>query len=69
VDDLHRQLRCFAANDPLFIANYNGTPNPLPAGWGTYTFWQYADSGTFPGDQDVFNGTSDRLLALADNTP
>jgi GH25 family lysozyme M1 (1,4-beta-N-acetylmuramidase) len=59
----------FAANDPLFIANYNGTPNPLPAGWGTYTFWQYADSGTFPGDQDVFNGTSDRLLALADDTP
>ncbi len=59
----------FGGNDPLFVANYNGTPNPLPAGWGFYTFWQFADSGTFPGDQDVFNGTPDRLVALANNTP
>jgi GH25 family lysozyme M1 (1,4-beta-N-acetylmuramidase) len=59
----------FGGNDPLFIANYNGTPNPLPAGWGFYTFWQWADSGTFPGDQDTFNGSAARLLALADNTP
>jgi GH25 family lysozyme M1 (1,4-beta-N-acetylmuramidase) len=59
----------FGGNDPLFLANYNGTPYPLPAGWGFYTFWQYADSGTFPGDQDVFNGSAARLLALADNTP
>ena len=22
------------------------------------TFWQYADSGTFPGDQDLFNGNA-----------
>ena len=57
----------FAGNDPLFVANYNGTPYPLPAGWGYYTFWQWADSGIFPGDQDVFNGTADRLLALANN--
>ena len=26
----------------------------LPAGWDYYTFWQYADSRAFPGDQDRF---------------
>ena len=59
----------FGANDPLWIANYNGTPNPLPAGWSTYTFWQFADQGTFPGDQDTFNGTHEQLVNLANNGP
>ncbi|MBO0768892.1 MAG: lysozyme [Solirubrobacterales bacterium] len=58
----------FASNDPLFIARYASTPGTLPAGWSFYTFWQYADSGTFPGDQDVFNGTQARLVALATNS-
>jgi hypothetical protein len=58
----------FAANDPLDIANYNGTPNPLPNGWGTYTMWQWASSGTFPGDQDVFNGDINRAATLANNS-
>ncbi|GAA4482356.1 lysozyme [Actinoallomurus oryzae] len=58
----------FANNDPLWIARYSSSAGTLPAGWGFYTFWQHADSGTFPGDQDVFNGTAARLLALADNT-
>jgi hypothetical protein len=53
------------ANDPLWIANYNGTPDPLPVGWSTYAFWQFADQGTFPGDQDSFNGTYEQLVALA----
>jgi GH25 family lysozyme M1 (1,4-beta-N-acetylmuramidase) len=59
----------FADNDPFWIARYSGSPGAVPHGYGTYTFWQYADSGTFPGDQDVFNGSAARLLALADNTP
>jgi GH25 family lysozyme M1 (1,4-beta-N-acetylmuramidase) len=58
----------FSSNDPLFIARYSSTVGTLPAGWGTWTFWQHADSGTFPGDQDYFNGAQDRLLALANNT-
>jgi GH25 family lysozyme M1 (1,4-beta-N-acetylmuramidase) len=58
----------FAQNDPLFIARYSSSAGTLPTGWGFYTFWQFADHGTFPGDQDVFNGSADRLLALADNT-
>ncbi|GLY84732.1 GH25 family lysozyme [Actinoallomurus iriomotensis] len=55
------------ARDPLWVSAY-GTAPPLPAGWTGYTFWQYAAEGTFPGGQDVFNGTADRLLALADGT-
>lgn len=27
-----------------------------------YTFWQYADSGSNPGDQDVFNGSQASLV-------
>ncbi len=53
------------AHDPLWIANYGGSPTPLPDGWTTYTVWQHADSGTFPGDQDAFNGTAAGLAAFA----
>lgn len=55
----------FAGEDPLWIANFGPSPSPLPAGWSTYTFWQDADSGSLPGDQDLFNGPPARLLALA----
>jgi GH25 family lysozyme M1 (1,4-beta-N-acetylmuramidase) len=58
----------FANYDPLFIANYSASGGgPLPPGWGFYTFWQYADSGSEPGDQDVFNGAYSQLQALARN--
>jgi hypothetical protein len=39
--------------NPYFAQQYNGSYN---AGWDYRTFWQNADSGTFPGDQDQFNG-------------
>ncbi|MBO0890932.1 MAG: lysozyme [Acidothermales bacterium] len=55
----------FAANNPLWVARYASSAGTLPAGWSFYTFWQYADSGTFPGDQDVFNGAYARLQVLA----
>src|SRR6266566_9497393 len=55
----------FGANDPLWIACYCGSAGTLPAGWSTHTIWQYADSGTFPGDQDVFNGDYGGLQRLA----
>lgn len=57
----------FGANDPLWIARYSSSVGTLPAGSGTYSFWQWADSGTFPGDQDVWNGTLARLKVLACN--
>jgi GH25 family lysozyme M1 (1,4-beta-N-acetylmuramidase) len=52
----------FAGRDPLWIA---GATSPLPAGWGTYTFWQYGQGGTFPGDQDTFNGSRAMLRRFA----
>lgn len=55
----------FASYDPFWIANYASSAGTLPAGYGYYTFWQYADSGSEPGDQDVFNGVYSRLQALA----
>jgi GH25 family lysozyme M1 (1,4-beta-N-acetylmuramidase) len=58
----------YASNDPLFIARYASTVGTLPAGWPYYTFWQHADSGVFPGDQDYFNGAYSGLQNLANNT-
>jgi GH25 family lysozyme M1 (1,4-beta-N-acetylmuramidase) len=56
----------FGSTDPLWVANYSASGGgPLPAGWGYYTFWQYADSGSLPGDQDVFNGAKSQLEAIA----
>ncbi|MEW2304998.1 lysozyme [Streptomyces sp. NPDC006655] len=54
--------------DPLWIADYSGSATPLPAGWTTYTLWQNAAAGTFPGDQDVFNGTLANLRTFAHGT-
>ena len=55
----------FATNNPLWIARYSTSVGTLPAGWSYQTIWQYADSGTFPGDQDYFNGDITRVQALA----
>jgi len=55
----------FAANDPLWTTSSGNTAGSLPAGWSTYTFWQYASAGTFPGDQDLFNGSSAQLQQVA----
>lgn len=55
----------FAANSPLWLARYSSSAGTLPAGWDYYTFWQNADSGTFPGDQDQFNGAFSQLQAIA----
>jgi GH25 family lysozyme M1 (1,4-beta-N-acetylmuramidase) len=55
----------FWNNNPGWIANYSGSVTPLPYGMPFWTFWQYANTGVFPGDQDVFNGDYTRLQALA----
>ncbi|KAH9956622.1 glycoside hydrolase family 25 protein [Russula dissimulans] len=46
------------ATNPLWIASWASAVGSLPAGWSYPTFWQYADSGSNPGDQDLFNGDS-----------
>ncbi|KAJ7359697.1 glycoside hydrolase family 25 protein [Mycena albidolilacea] len=55
----------FAANNPLWIARYSSSIGTLPAGWSFTTFWQYADSGPNPGDQDLFNGDAAGLTRMA----
>ncbi|RKR76607.1 GH25 family lysozyme [Frondihabitans australicus] len=55
------------SQNPLFIAHYTtaSTPGTLPASWKSWSVWQWADSGVFPGDQDVFNGTIGQLKYFA----
>jgi GH25 family lysozyme M1 (1,4-beta-N-acetylmuramidase) len=55
----------FSSTNPLALACYCSSPGTMPYNWSYQTIWQYADSGTFPGDQDVFNGTYSRVQALA----
>lgn len=63
-----------SARSPLFIADWTTASSPtVPAGFPYATLWQYTDSGSVGGvsgavDRDKFNGTSARLLALANNT-
>jgi len=51
---------------PLVLARYSSSVGTIPNGWGYETIWQNADSGVFPGDQDVFNGDSAGLKRLAE---
>lgn len=55
----------FSSTNPLMIACYCSSPGTMPYHWSIQTIWQYADSGTFPGDQDAFNGDITRVQALA----
>ncbi|PBC99981.1 lysozyme [Streptomyces sp. OV198] len=56
----------FAANHALWLARYDSADTgTLPAGWSTWTFWQYDNSGTLPGDQNLFNGSMARLRQFA----
>jgi len=64
-----------ASKSPLWVAHWGASSPSLPAGWSstTWSFWQYTASGSVSGisgnvDRDHFNGTRDRLLALANNT-
>jgi GH25 family lysozyme M1 (1,4-beta-N-acetylmuramidase) len=57
----------FASQDPLWMASYGATPGL--GGWPGFTFWQYSTTGTFPGDQDLFNGSRSQLIRLATAAP
>jgi lysozyme len=59
--------RAPAAGHALWIARHDA-PNPgaLPAGWSSWTFWQYDNGGgVLPGDQNLFNGSLDQLKRFA----
>lgn len=55
----------FASTSPLWVARYSSTVGELPYAWTSYTFWQFDDSGTFPGDQNLFYGNYRQLKVLA----
>ncbi|EIN08590.1 glycoside hydrolase family 25 protein [Punctularia strigosozonata HHB-11173 SS5] len=55
----------FGSTNPLWLAHFASSIGTTPAGWSYATFWQYADSGTNPGDQDEFNGSMAGLQAIA----
>ncbi|MEV0638318.1 lysozyme [Streptomyces sp. NPDC050619] len=55
----------FATANPLWIARYASTVGPLPAGWSSYTMWQYTSSGPTVGDHNKFNGGLEKLRKLA----
>jgi len=53
--------------DPLWVAGYTSGSPPMPAGWGTWTFWQYTSRGSVPGitghvDVSYFLQAAVRLL-------
>lgn len=64
-----------ATRSPLWVAHWTTAASPtIPTGFPAWTVWQYTSTGTVSGisgnvDRDKFNGTRDRLLALANNTP
>ncbi|MBK3641364.1 MULTISPECIES: lysozyme [Streptomyces] len=54
-------------SNPLWVARYASSVGELPAGWSSYTMWQYTSSGQTVGDHDKFNGTADNLRQFADD--
>ncbi|EGO51920.1 N,O-diacetylmuramidase [Neurospora tetrasperma FGSC 2508] len=57
--------KSFATTNPLVLARWSSSVGTIPGGWSYQTIWQNADTYTYGGDSDIFNGSLDRLLALA----
>lgn len=62
-----------SAKSPLWVAHWTTGSPTIPAGFPTWTVWQYTDRGSVGGisggvDRNKFNGSRARLLALANNT-
>ncbi|KAK0624519.1 glycoside hydrolase family 25 protein [Bombardia bombarda] len=55
----------FVNTNPLVLARYASAPGTPPGGWAYQTIWQNSDSFAYGGDSDIFNGSLDRLVALA----
>ncbi|WP_043266087.1 lysozyme [Streptomyces sp. CT34] len=55
----------FGRINPLWLPRYGASVGELPAGWGFHTIWQYTSTGRAVGDHNRFNGSMNRLRALA----
>ncbi|MFD1674409.1 glycoside hydrolase family 25 protein [Alicyclobacillus fodiniaquatilis] len=63
-----------ASSIPVWIANYDVSQPANAAGWTSWTFWQYSDTGSIPGingnvDLDVYAGTVTDLKNTYAPTP
>ncbi|WP_349258432.1 GH25 family lysozyme [Stackebrandtia sp.] len=61
------------AKSPMWVAHWGVSSPSIPAGFPTWTAWQFSSTGRVSGisgnvDRDHFNGSAARLLALANNT-
>ncbi|MET1076095.1 MAG: lysozyme [Umezawaea sp.] len=56
----------FSSTNPLWVARYSDSVGELPYAWEFHTIWQYTST---PLDQNVFNGSYDRLVALSTGMP
>ncbi|QEU88485.1 lysozyme [Streptomyces viridosporus] len=61
------------SKSPLWVAHWGVSSPAIPSGFPTWTVWQYTATGSVSGvsgnvDRNQFNGSRDRLLALANNT-
>lgn len=57
--------RAFGSNHPLWLARWSSTSGALPKGWSYLTIRQYDNSGSLPGDQNLFNGSLNQLKGFA----
>ena len=55
----------FHTLSPLVLARYGSSPGTIPGSWPFQTIWQNADSYTYGGDSDFFNGNAASLKKLA----
>ncbi|KAK3382043.1 N,O-diacetylmuramidase [Lasiosphaeria ovina] len=55
----------FVNTNPLVLARYASSPGTIPGGWPYQTIWQNADTYTYGGDSDIFNGAMTGLVQLA----
>jgi lysozyme len=56
----------FSSTNPLWVARYSTAIGVLPHAWSVHTIWQYTST---PLDQNVFNGSWERLVALSTGVP
>jgi GH25 family lysozyme M1 (1,4-beta-N-acetylmuramidase) len=65
-DQCTGRLGDFTSTNPIWVARYAADIGPLPHPWQIHTIWQYTST---PLDQNTFNGSYDRLVALSTGVP
>jgi GH25 family lysozyme M1 (1,4-beta-N-acetylmuramidase) len=55
----------FSKDYPLVLARYSSSVGTIPGGWSYQSFWQNADTYTYGGDSDLWNGSEASLKTFA----